>query len=459
LTVSPCIAWSGTANSRFPATTAETRLRKAATIAICGLAVLGSAQVVQAADWYVDVAAPTAGSGASPQAAWRRFADIDWSRLKPGDTLHILGGPCDPPYRETLVVGAGGTAAAPLVIKGAARAGAGSPVIDGENRREGGVILRRRDHVTLRNLDIRNHPDAGIVVHEARAGVLVEGNRIFSGDPGGGNARGIDARRNAGPTPLIVRANRFTTPARTKAQTDGIYSMDNDGGVFEGNHIVVSNADTTGHSDNFQSFRDRRITVRDNWFEQANTAITDNHGAWMSNTRTGGTIEFHSNVVLAPNLTGDAAVAHHLTDDWTETGTAVIRNNTIIGGGRAVTLANSPQARVLNNIIVPPPGGRALVILDTAPPASHIDNNLLGLPLRTVAYVDMEKRHLSWAEWRARGYEARGAVADPPPSATDPERLRMAGAVPLGGRGASLLPPPLANPPTCLPAGPRPARR
>lgn len=423
--------------------------RMAATLLFCGFVMLVPHRAAQAADWYVDAAAPTGGNGASPLSPWRRFADIEWSRLQPGDTLLILGGPCEPPYRETLVVGAGGAADAPLVIRGIARAGGAGPVIDGENRRQGGVVLRRRDHVTLRGLDIRNHPDAGIVIQDARAGVIVEDNRIYSGDPGGGNARGIDARRNVGAAPLVVRRNRFSTPSRTTAQTDGIYSMDNDGAVFEGNYIVVSNSDVTGHSDAFQSFRDKRITVRNNWFEQANQAASDNHGAWMSNTRNGGTIDFHNNVVLVPNLTGDAAIAHQLTDDWPEKGTAVIRNNTIIGGGRGVTLANSPQSRVINNIIIPPPEGRAMVILNSMPPAGHIDNNLLSAP-HAVAYADVERRHLSWPEWRARGYEARGALTGPRSDAADPRRIRAAGAVPAAGRGAS-LPPPLAGPasPNC----------
>lgn len=385
----------------------------------------------------MDAAAQRPGSGRSRQMAWRSFAEIDWSLLGAGDTLHIVGDACDPPYAEALVVGAGGREGAPLIISGLSRTGKGQPVIDGENRRRFGVAVVRRDHVTLRGLTLRNHTDGGITVRGATAGVLVEENRIFSGDPGAGNARGIDARNNVGPRPLAVRANRYGTPTQTRAQTDGIWSSDNDGVVFERNVIIISNNDSYGHSDGFQSFRDFSVTVRDNWIEQANAAKHHNHGAWIENTRTGGVVEFSGNVVLAPNLSGDAAVAHYMREGWTGQGTVVMRSNTIRGGRSALYLENSPGAQIHDNVLVAGPGGHAVVVLQARPPPGSFDGNLLWARPSAIAYLDGGV--LSWSGWRALGYDARGVNADPPRGPGGVPGLRQAGHV---GRGAALAPPP-----------------
>jgi hypothetical protein len=396
--------------------------------------------MAHAANWYVDALAPTSGLGTSRQAAWQRFADINWSALGAGDTLHIIGDHCDRAYTEELVVGVSGREGAALVITGVSRTGAGGPVIDGENRRYFGVSLRGLNHVTLRGLTIRNHAEAGVTVRGAHAGVLVEGNRLFSGDPGGGNARGIDARGNVGTRPLVVRGNRYGTPPATKAQTDGIWSSDNDGVVFESNVIIISNSDTMGHSDGVQSFRDHSITIRGNWIEQANTAAYHNHGAWFENTRDGGIIEFHDNVVLAPNLTGDAVVAHYMRAGWNERGTVRIWNNTIWGGHRALYLNNSPSARVHANIIAASNGGHAAVVLNALPPPGAIDGNLMWSPAGTIAF--MGDGNLAWRDWQALGYDANGANIHPQFGPRGIPRLRTVGTAPVGARGASLSPPP-----------------
>lgn len=300
-------------------------------------------------EYYVDNTVLTSGDGTSWQQAWTSFAEIDWAAVQPGDTIYISGGADSQTYNETLAVGTSGAAGAPVTItKGADPGRDGTAIIDGGNSRIG-VSVEDLDHVVVSGLVVRNIADAGFVVKQANAGVVLEGNSVYSGDPGDGNARGYDVRNSAGADAVVVRNNSYSTPASTAAQTDGIWSSDNNGIVFEDNRIVISNSDTTGHSDGFQSFHDYNVTVRGNWFEQANAAAVDNHGAWMSDTRTGGTVTFHDNIVLTPSLTDDAAVAHVMSDSWTETGTATIFNNTIVGGNPPIRLYNSPQAEVYNN--------------------------------------------------------------------------------------------------------------
>lgn len=398
----------------------------------------------QAASRYVDANSRQGGDGATQETAWRRFSDIDWALLGPGDTLHILGARCGAFYDEELVVGSSGREGSPLVISGVARGAAGGPVIDGKNRRAFGVSVRSRDHVTLRGLTVRNHAEAGITIRGARAGVRVEHNSIFSGDPGAGNARGIDARDNAGLRPLVVRANRYGTPARSGAQTDGIWSSDNDGVVFEDNVIIISNHDTMGHSDGIQSYRDRSVEIRRNWIEQANTARYHNHGAWIENTRSGGVVTFHGNVVLAPNLTGDAVVAHFMRPEWKDRGTVDIRHNTIVGGHRALYLENSPHAQVHDNLIVAAAGGHAAVLLRALPPPGAIDGNTMWSPAGTVAYLG--EGNLAWEAWRALGYDRRGANRDPRLDRRGRPRVQVAAIASDIAPGAVLVPPPLIEP-------------
>jgi hypothetical protein len=363
-------------------------------------------------NYYVDGALTGSGNGTSWASAWNAFSKISWGSIKPGDTIYISGGASSQVHRETLTVGASGSSAGQVTIsRGLDPGHNGQVIIDCENARWNGVWMNSRNNVTIDGLTIRNVTDAGIGVRYSTAGVLIRNNSVYSGDPGGGNARGYDVRGCTGPNAVIVRGNSFSTPISTNAQTDGIWSSDNDGVVFEGNRIVISNSSSYGHSDGIQSFQDKHIIVRNNLFDQSNTAKYNNHGAWLENTRTDGVIEFYNSIVSAPNLTGDAAVAHYMRSGWTEAGTIRIFGNTIVGGDRPLYLDNSPRAQVYNNIIVGSPGHHAVVILNAPPPAANIDNNLLWAPSGTVAY--MSSGNLSWSQWRARGYDAHGVSTDP----------------------------------------------
>jgi hypothetical protein len=333
-------------------------------------------------EYYVDNSVQVSGDGTSWGQAWGSLAAIDWSVIGPGDVIRISGGASQQTYQETLVVNASGNAedGAVTITRGIDPGHDGEVVISGDNEREYGVIIDDHDHVVVSCLQVEHITEAGFRVRDANAGVVLKGNAVYSGDPGGGNARGYDVRDSVGDNAVIVTGNSFSTPSHTTAQTDGIWSSGNDGVVFEKNYIVISNNDITGHSDGFQSFLDINITVRGNWFEQANTATTDNHGAWMENTRSGGLIRFHDNVVITPNLTDDASVAHYRTEDWSENGAAEIWNNTIIGGETPIYLGNSPDATVYGNVIVTPAAMAAEAEVHSSDPAGTLQVDALDSP-------------------------------------------------------------------------------
>ena len=362
--------------------------------------------------FYVDNSMSASGSGASWSSAWKNFSDIKWSSVKAGDTIYISGGSSGKTYKETLSVGTSGSSGLPVTItKGVDAGHNGQVIIDGQNVRGNGVAMSGRNHVEVEKLSIRNHSDAGVSVKNATAGVVIENNDVYSGDPGGGNARGYDVRNSNGVDSVIVRNNSFSTPANTAAQTDGIWSSNNNGVVFEGNRLVISNNNTAGHSDGIQSYLDRNITIRDNWIEQANRAATDNHGMWLSNTQAGGTLKVYNNVVYAPNLTRDSAVTHWAEASFGQAGTVKFWGNTIYGGSRSLNLDKTPNAEVANNILVPAAGGVGIYMVNGNIPTANIDHNLIWAPNGSIASVNGAKK--TWAGWQSMGYDGKGANADP----------------------------------------------
>lgn len=345
------------------------------------------------ADHYVDSTRSTSGDGASWATAWARFADINWPAIRPGDTLWVSGDSKGTVYAETLVISASGRPGAPLTIKGGRdKAHEARPVIDGGATRPYGIVIHGRDHVSVSGLSLRNQAEAAISVREAHAGVLLENIDIRAGGPGHGNARGVDARFNVGAPALVVRGVHYNTPAHTAAQTDGIWSSDNDGVVFELNRIVISNSNTEGHSDGIQSYHDHNITIRGNWIVQTNTARTDNHGIWLSDTHTGGTIQVCGNVVLAPNLTGDSVVTHWTEAAWPGKGTALIRSNVVVGGARSINIDGTLNAQVTDNVLWPAASGAAVHVANVPAPGPAIRHNVIHPPAARPGYAEFLKR-------------------------------------------------------------------
>ena len=384
------------------------------------------------ANFYVDNSVSSSGNGSAWSSAWKSFSDIAWASLKPGDTVYISGGSSGQTYRETLTVEKSGAAGKPITITAGVDAGHdGTVIIDGQNARYNGVVINSQNHVEVDGLSIRNHANAGVSVKYATAGVVIENNDVYSGDPGGGNARGYDVRNSAD---VVVRNNSYSTPANTAAQTDGIWSSNNDGVVFENNRIVISNSNTNGHSDGIQSYLDHNITIRNNWIEQANNAAYNNHGMWLSDTRNGGVLEVYNNVVFTPNLTQDSAVTHWAEPSWAENGTIDLFNNTIYGGSRSLNLDKTPNAEVMNNILVPASGGVGLYMVNGNIPAGNIENNLIWAPNGKIASVNGSTK--TWADWLA--WDATGVNADPKFTNLAAKDLTLAATSPAIDKGAPL---------------------
>lgn len=389
---------------------------------------------------YVDGGRRSAGDGQSWETAWRSFAEIDWTAIEPGDVLSISGGTAGRVYRETLVIGASGSAGRPITIRAAVDPGhAGESVIDAENRRANGIVLDGRDHVRVRGFAVRNVDDAAVRIRDASAGVLVEGVRVTAGNPlGHGNARGFDVRDSSG---VELRGNSFTTPTRSPAQNDGIFSMGNAGVRYVGNRFVMRNGyqgPNEGHNDCIQSYLDRDIRIVGNYCEQRNTKIGHSLGILVQNIS--GTALVTDNVVLSPN-TRSGCIAVENLPDFPARGRMLAYHNTAYGCAYGTLhIVRSPLSEAYNNILVSPsPGAQAVKVVAPAPPPANIDHNLLFTPNSSAPIFLDGVGVKTWSEWRGLGYEPHGVFGDPhfrDPATGD---LRLEAASIACGRARSLV--------------------
>ena len=104
------------------------------------------------------------GDGSSYAQAWRGLATVDWTRIRPGDTLWVCGtfqGATERLLLPPGPAGVDGTARLPIVIDGGCRDPRGREVpgriVAPEAPPAYGIETRRRDHFTFRNLHLSGY--------------------------------------------------------------------------------------------------------------------------------------------------------------------------------------------------------------------------------------------------------------------------------------------------------------
>ena len=105
-------------------------------------------------------------NGTSYKAAWGRFSEIDWSSIAAGDSLHLCG-----KFSETLMLGGdeskwGGAPGKNITISGVCNDEPGSI----QEVRGSGVVISRREYITIRDLLINNIAGDGLAAY-GRGGV------------------------------------------------------------------------------------------------------------------------------------------------------------------------------------------------------------------------------------------------------------------------------------------------
>lgn len=383
-----------------PARARRTGRRRASSCALVASALLSAASPVVAASWYVDGALARSGDGTSWQRAWRSFANVKWAQLRPGDTLYVSGGKTAKVYTTPLVVGASGADGQPITVTGGVDSGHdGKVILDGRMRQPSGVVLESAEHVVVRGLVLRDFLEEAVRIHDSRD-VLAEGSTIHA------PARGFHILRSSDVT---IRGNTVTSPSFVDLQTDGIYSQDNSRNRYERNTIVISNAETEGHDDGIQSYRDTDIEVVGNYVEQRNPKTYNAQGIFMVDAR--GTMLAVNNIVYAPNTRNGLLT---LLNQSGTGGVLLAYNNTLVGSQWGVIqIQDVPGARIFNNILyTTAPNGAGITITGALPPPGNIDHNLYFTPNGAPAYL-VGGDHQRWQDWRARGYEPNGVEGEP----------------------------------------------
>jgi hypothetical protein len=152
---------------------------------------------VWAANWYVDKDASGSNNGASWTNAWVSFSAINWSSVKPGDTIYISGGTTSKIYYEQLHINASGSDGSPITIKvGEESEHDGTVIIT--NRNGHGVYIGR-DYITINgNVDneqrirITGSSGGGVFGSSSHHIILTYLEIDNNGDTGEGHESGIE---------------------------------------------------------------------------------------------------------------------------------------------------------------------------------------------------------------------------------------------------------------------------
>jgi hypothetical protein len=377
---------------------------------------LMGASLAHATSYYVDKdGGGGSADGLSWATAWVRFADIQWGAggVGAGDTLYISGGAVEKFYFERLVVGAGGTAAAPLVItKGDTAEHGGTVIIDGQHIRTSAIMIEQHDYITVRNLSLRRSLGEDGELHvRSSSGIVIEDCSIIVEKAHGAiflNGYGVPCRNS------VVRNCTITTPAGyCTGQTDGVYSQYNFNSLFEGNHIVIRNTNESPHCDAFQCYQETDVTIRNNYCEQDNQKAENAQGIFVSNSF--GTTRIYNNVCVGPNTTSSLIKFRN-----TQGTTGIVRfyNNTVVGGQHTLIHTDVSDTVMKNNIFYITglgSAGRPVVkcgdTVQLTRPQDWDNNLIFSENSDNLIYYRSSGR--TWAQWQDLGAEANGMNVTP----------------------------------------------
>lgn len=304
------------------------------------LLMIGFSVSALAAVYYVDQDAAGKADGTSWTDAWNGFYQIDWSRLRPGDTVFVSGGSTSKTYREPLLIGADGAAGVPITITRATDTGHdGKVIINGGESLDILISFENRSHVTISDLtlQVNSRGGRGVDIDESQS-ITVSGLTIsLSGRAGIFVEESQDC---------LLLNNRIETVEFTEQQTDGIYSQRNRKNIYDGNHIVINNRYEDGHNDGIQSYMDDSLTIRNNSIELDNPKRINSQGIFC--TTLSGTFSVYNNVVYAPN-TYNSLIALKIPSPSFH---AIIVSNTLIGGKwGSIKVEGDSHAVIKNNIV------------------------------------------------------------------------------------------------------------
>ena len=351
-----------------------------------------------ASTYYVDAnSGNDANSGTSNSSAWKTISKVNSKSFSPGDNILFLRG-CT--WIGTLNLNYSGTSSSPIVY-GSYGSGA-LPVIDANNA-NAAAIISSKNYITIQQIRFQNAADSpgGTVRVSYGIGIIVQYCDFYL------TTQGSVFIQNS--SNCNVSYNTVATPSFLNVQTDGIYSQRNANNTYEGNHIVISNTETTNHDDCIQSYLDTSLTIRDNYLEQQNSKLQNAQGIYM--TDGAGTFSVYNNVVKCPN---NQANIIGFDNDVTGTGSINLYNNTVIGGGgNTFRMPHTATVIAKNNIFITTYSSTMIELEAPLGAGSVFDYNIYYRQDGNSSIIYYSGGNKTLAQWKALGFDAHGYNTNP----------------------------------------------
>ena len=171
-------------------------------------------------------------NGLSWTTAWNELNQINWSTVKPGDTIEIDGSSTSVTYSTSLSIGSSGTGGSPITISKSQSTGhIGTPLTTG------GITVSG-NYITVRGLTVKKSSGDAVTV---KGSDFITLDSLVVEHPGG---RGIKADGYSNPVNNItIKNSRIDTTDESHGyvQADNIYLQYGSNSVIEGNNIANQN--------------------------------------------------------------------------------------------------------------------------------------------------------------------------------------------------------------------------
>ncbi|MEJ2195677.1 MAG: T9SS type A sorting domain-containing protein [Ignavibacteriaceae bacterium] len=204
----------------------------------------------------------------------------------------------------------------------------------------------------------------------------------------------------------------LTTDTMINNQTDGIYSQDNIGNIYEYNNIVISNRDTGGHDDCIQSYSDYPLIIRNNYCEQNNSKSSNAQGIYITAPQDNSdTTRIYNNIFNA-TLSSSNGISYKA--GGSSTARVQIIGNTVYGENLSAQyyITDTFDPIIKNNIgySVNGHGILRLHTVDFSDP-NYVDYNIWKC--NDDGPVSINSSGKSWTYWQSLGFDLHSYITNP----------------------------------------------
>jgi len=224
------------------------------------------------------------------------------------------------------------------------------------------------------------------------------------------NSAGINIMYNER---VIISKCILTTDTMINNQTDGIYSQDNIGNIYEYNNIVISNRDTGGHDDCIQSYSDYPLIIRNNYCEQNNSKSSNAQGIYITAPQgSSDTTRIYNNIFNA-TLSSSNGISYKAGDS-SSTARVQIIGNTVYGENiSAQYYITDTYDPIIKNNIGYSVNGHGILRLHTVTFSNpnNVDYNIWKCI--DDGPVSINSSGKSWAYWQSLGFDSHSYITNP----------------------------------------------